>query len=235
MKLAIMQPYLFPYIGYFHLIVAVDKFVFYDDVDYIKGGWINRNRVLLNGKPHMITLDLKQSSSFKRICETELDQVRYIIWRKKTIRLLEQAYAKAPYLNEGMGLVRSVLDGNYSNIAEIAKKSIQEVLNYLSLEPEIVSSSRIYSNNHLKGKHRVIDICQMEKASIYINAYGGRELYDKEEFESDHINLQFIQPELKEYPQQKTDRFVPGLSIIDVIMNNNGAEIRNLLKKYTLE
>ena len=67
MKLAIMQPYLFPYLGYFQLIAAVDKFVFYDDVNFIKNGWINRNRLLISGKVNYITIPLSGASSFLKI------------------------------------------------------------------------------------------------------------------------------------------------------------------------
>src|SRR5687768_13108726 len=104
MKLAIMQPYLFPYIGYFQLMHAADKFVVYDDVNYIKGGWVNRNRILVNGKPHMFTLPLKNAGSNIKINEIEVSGGELMKWREKFLRTLQQAYAKAPFKNDVIAL-----------------------------------------------------------------------------------------------------------------------------------
>jgi hypothetical protein len=234
-SVAIMQPYFFPYIGYFQLLSAVNTFVFYDDVDFIKGGWINRNRVLANGQPYLFTLPLKNASSFKKINETEIDSDKFDLWRTKTLRLFEQSYARAPYVAQGLELVNTIFIKEYSDVAQIAKESILTIVNFLGLSTDITLTSSIYENSNLSAQTRVLDICCKEGASVYINAAGGKSLYDKEAFKNVNIDLHFIKPVLEPYPQGKTLTFVPGLSIIDVIMNNSKEDIIKLVSKCELE
>ena len=83
MKLAIMQPYIFPYLGYFQLLNSVDHFVFYDDVNFIKGGWVNRNQLLINNQNKFFTVPLKKIISFTPINEVEIHKKLYPNWRSK--------------------------------------------------------------------------------------------------------------------------------------------------------
>ena len=235
MKLAIMQPYLFPYIGYFQLINTVDKFVIYDDVNFIKQGWINRNNILVQGKPYLFTLPLKNQSSFSKINEVFVNSTQYDSWRKKSIRTLEQSYKKAPFFKDVYDLVDNVLDvgDKEIDIATIATKSLVEISKYLEIKTEFVFSSSIYDNDELSGKTRVIDICKKENATSYINPIGGQELYDKVFFKESGLELSFIKTMPIEYNQFKNG-FVPWLSIIDVLMFNSIEETKFLLNKFEL-
>jgi hypothetical protein len=235
MKLAIMQPYLFPYIGYFQLINAVDKFVIYDDVNFIKQGWINRNTILVQEKRYLFTVPLINQSSFSKINEIFVNNNLYNSWRAKTLRTLEQSYKKAPFFKEIYDLVVNVLDIDMEviDIATLARKSLLETSKYLDINTEFVFTSSIYENQELSGKTRVIDICRKEKALQYINPIGGQELYDRESFRRNELELSFIKTLPLEYKQFKNE-FAPWLSIIDVLMFNSIEETKLLLNKYEL-
>lgn len=234
MKLAIMQPYIFPYIGYFQLIDAVDKFVAYDDVAFIKQGWINRNKILLNGKEFVFTVPLRNASSFTTIANTEINLDLYGNWKSKFYKTLEQAYRKAPFYQAVSALIASVLDANHSTIAELATASVVASCNYMGMKREFVTTATGYGNNELKAKDRVLDMCRIERADIYVNPIGGKELYAKEEFAKAGITLHFVKSHRVSYPQLAGE-FVPWLSIIDVMMFNSPAEVLRLAAQYELE
>ncbi|SIT93823.1 WbqC family protein [Pontibacter indicus] len=234
MKLAIMQPYFFPYIGYFQLINSVDKFIVYDDVTFIKQGWINRNNILLNRKPHLFTVPLESASSFNFIKDTRLNQKFYSTWAEKFTKTLEQNYKRAPLLNATMTLVEEVLSTPTDTVSGLALKSLTLISDYLGINTEIIPSSVSYGNTHLKGQARVLDICKQEHALHYINPIGGQELYSKGDFLEHGLKLNFIKPNASTYRQFDNDEFVPWLSIIDVLMFNDRKVVRQMLEDYEL-
>jgi hypothetical protein len=231
MKVAIMQPYFFPYIGYFQLINAVDKFIIYDDVNYIKQGWINRNIILLNKNKHVFLAPVKSASSYRKISETKVDYK--FDWAKKTLLTFEQAYKKAPYYHRVIPIIESVLLSKKETISELAFDSLSKVSSYLCLNTEFIKTSIIYNNQELNGKDRVIDICLIENAQQYINPFGGQDLYRKEDFNEKGLNLNFIKPNSINY-KQYNDEFIPWLSIIDVLMFNTPETIQKMLNNYEL-
>ena len=186
MKLAVMQPYFFPYLGYFQLINAVDTFVIYDDVAFIKGGWINRNFLLMECSPLRFTVPLHKASSNRTICATRISALR---WQRNFLKTLRQAYSKAPQFEPVYALAEKVVHKEYPSLAELALESLVAVADYLSIATEIRPTSRIYGNAHLKGGGRVLDICQQEKAGTYINLPGGMQLYDPAAFSTSGVNL----------------------------------------------
>lgn len=229
-----MQPYIFPYVGYFQLVNAVDKLIFYDDVNFIKGGWINRNRILLNGQPFLFTLPIRNLSSNSTIIDTEINLPLFQAWKDKFYKTIRQAYGKAPYFEEGFGVLQSSFDEKYESIAKMARSSIVEVSKYLALSTDFASSSENYSNKHLSGEERVIEICKNEKATDYINLNGGKHLYCKEHFQKHSIKLHFIQHKSIHY-RQFNAHFVENLSIIDMIMFVDKSTIKNLLTEFVLD
>lgn len=235
MKLAIMQPYLFPYIGYFQLINAVDKFIFYDDVNYIKKGWINRNRILVNHKDYLFTLPLKSPSQNKLINQTEIYQSEYISWRKKYFNTIELSYKKAPYFEQVFDLIQNCIKENeLYNISDIAINSIINVCSFLGLKSKFEISSKLFADNKdLKKAKRLIDICKKNYAKIYINPLGGKRLYSKEDFKKEGIDLFFIKTKDIVYKQFENE-FVANLSIIDVMMFNSKEEVTKMLNEYQL-
>ena len=232
MKVAVMQPYLFPYIGYFQLINAVDVFVFYDDVDFIKNGWINRNRILLNGKSHYVTVPCIKASSNKLINSIQYDSTTKDY--RKIVKTIKQAYSKAPYFDQVFPMMEQVFSTSSNRISALAQRSLVEVSDYLDLQTQFkISSVDFPESKGMDKADRLISICQANNATQYINAIGGKELYDKEYFQKKGIDLNFLSPNKIEYKQFGPD-FTPWLSIIDVLMFNSIEDIKKHLNEYEL-
>ncbi len=231
-KLAIMQPYFFPYIGYFQLINSVDEFIMYDNIQYTKKGWINRNRILVNGKDQLITLPIKKDSDYLDVVERELSES----WSKdkdKMINIIKSSYSKAPHFHEVFSLISQCLNNFEKNLFKFIYDSIVLINNYLEIKTPIVISSTIDTDHTLKSQDKVLSLCKVQNADVYINSIGGVELYDKTIFKQNGIELNFIKSDLIQY-KQFNNEFIPWLSIIDVIMFNSKEQIQEYLNKYTL-
>ena len=227
-----MQPYIFPYIGYFQLINEVDIFVFYDDVNFINRGWINRNRILLNEKDYLFTIPLIKASQNKLIydIETAIDEK----FKKDFYLTLHQAYKKAPFYVSVMPLITEIINTPHKNISMLAIESIKKICVYIGLIKEFKISSISFSESRdLKKADRLIAICKQENAYNYINAYGGIELYEREYFKQQNIELFFLKSNSILY-KQTTKNFVPWLSIIDVLMFNSPDGILEMIKDYKI-
>ncbi len=232
MKIAIMQPYLFPYIGYFQLINMADKFVIHDDVQYIKGGWINRNRILLNREPYLFTLSIRNDSAFLNINQRFFTNNLYKE-RKKILNIVDSSYRKAPYYSNIIKLLDCIFCGDEMNLSKMITNSLKLICDYLDIGTQVCLSSELTKDNTLKGEQRVISINKCLKADHYINPIGGEKLYSREVFKKNDIKLSFIQPRFIEY-NQFDNQFVPWLSIIDVLMFNNKEKIQEMLNEYDL-
>jgi hypothetical protein len=231
MKIAIMQPYIFPYIGYFQLINAVDKFVIYDDVNYIKKGWINRNNFLSNGKIHRFTIPLINASQNRLIKDTQISKTEN--WEADLLNTISNSYKKAPCFDVVFGIIKEILSQDEHNIAKYNHSALLIISKYLEIETEFLFSSELNKDNALKGSAKIVDICKILNATDYINPIGGLELYSKENFLMEKIELKFLKSNVIEYKQFE-DEFIPWLSIIDVLMFNSKNEVKNLLNEYTL-
>ena len=230
MRVAVMQPYLFPYLGYFQLLATADKFLFLNDVTFINRGWINRNRILACGQPLLFTVPLEHASQNRLIKDIRVHGDQR--WRSKLLKTFDQSYHKAPYFAQVMPLVERALEPTF--IAECAVRSIELVAVYLQLPTVLGPSTSTYGNAHLKGQCRILDLCRAEGATHYINAPGGACLYNGSDFDRQGVDLQFIRPQLRPYPQPAA-AFVPGLSIIDLLMQVPAAEARTHLGFYQLD
>lgn len=228
MRLGIMQPYFFPYLGYWQLLANVDKYVVYDDVTYIKGGWINRNNFLINGQKNLLTMQLEKASSYTLIKDIAIkdDFVKFL----KTI---EMGYKKAPFFEDIFRLLKDICQCPDKKLGQFLFNSHIKICEYLGIDTELILSSSLEKHAELKGKDKVISICKQLGADEYINAIGGQELYDKKEFAENGIRLNFLQANLREYRQLKNE-FVAGLSIIDIMMFNSKEEIKEMLNDFNL-
>jgi hypothetical protein len=231
MNLAVMQPYVFPYLGYFQLLGAVDKFVVYDDVAFIKKGWVNRNNILVDGKAHLFSIPLKDVSQFRTINETFVDGDGYGKWQRKFLMTIDRSYRKAPFFGPVRELLESVLDGFEGTVSALAQRSLRETAGYLGLVTTTIQTSDVYGNESLKGQARILDICQKEAARRYVNPIGGMDLYRAADFAAQGIALNFIRSKPVQY-QQFGAPFTPSLSIIDVMMFNSPARIGDLLREF---
>ena len=228
MKLGIMQPYFMPYLGYWQLMAAVDTYVVYDDVNYIKGGWVARNNILLNGQKHMFTITLNGASPNKLFNEITIKDDF-----KKFSRLIESAYKKAPYYNDVVALLEKIYNYEDKSLGAFMLNSFQVILDYLCLKTKLILSSSLNKDNNLRGKDKVKSICRLLDADTYYNAIGGQELYEKDDFKNSGIELFFLKSNLSQYTQFSNE-FVSGLSMIDILMFNSPNEINNMLNEYKL-
>ncbi len=226
-----MQPYFFPYIGYWQLINAVDKFILYDDVAYINRGWVNRNRILLNGKPFFLTIPLCDASQNKLINQVQVSIDERA--KRKILETIRHCYHKAPFFETIYPVFERVINQDETNLSKFLEFSIRSVCNYLDIKTELICSSSIPKDDSLRGQDKVIHICKLLGAEEYINSFGGRHLYSPEEFQKNGLKLSFLEPEKILYPQYKNE-FVPNLSIIDVLMFNSKKTIKSFLSMYKL-
>lgn len=221
-RVAIMQPYFFPYIGYFQLIAAVDQFVVYDNIKYTKKGWINRNRFLQNGKDAMFTLSLKKDSDSLDVCERELAAD---FDREHLLNQLKGAYQRAPYFEQTFPLVEQIVRCEERNLFRYVHHSIVQACQHLGVTTDVKISSEVPIDHALHAQEKVLALCGALGATTYVNAIGGVELYSKEVFSAKGVELKFIQSSPFEYVQFDA-HFVPWLSIIDVLMFNPLSEVQ---------
>ena len=231
MKIGIMQPYFFPYIGYFQLLNMVDKYVVYDTGKFSNNKWGFRNRILINGAPGFFRVKTLKASQDKAFNEIRISNDFDV--KKKNIHTLECAYKKAPYYSKVMPMLEQFLMGDYDNLSECNVASIRLICNYLGINTEILLYSEMGHESAFRKQYRIFDICRLFGSKEYINAIGGMELYDFEEFRENGIELAFLKSDEITYPQFGGE-FVPNLSIIDVMMFNSVPEIQDFLNQYTL-
>jgi len=228
MTIAIMQPYFFPYIGYWQLINAVDLFVIFDDVNFIKKGYVNKNSILVAGKSQSFTLELLKSSQNRLINEIEVGGNSV-----KILKTITMAYKKAPYFDKVYPMIEKILTCNEKNLAYFLGHSLMQISSYLDIGTKFIYSNEIEKDNSLRAQDKILDILKRVNATHYINAIGGQELYDKECFIKQNIKLNFLMPKIENYKQFKNE-FVPSLSIIDILMFNSIEEIKLMLNNYRL-
>jgi len=232
MKLAIMQPYFFPYIGYFQLINAVDVFVVYDNIQFTKRGWINRNRILADGKDIIFTIPIKKDSDYLDVKQRELSK-SFGIESGKIVRKIKATYQKTPFYNDVMPIIEECFRCDSFNLFDFIYSSIKLLIQFFQIDTEIIISSSIDIDHNLKSQEKVLAICENLDADIYINAIGGQHLYSTETFCNRSIELNFIQTKSIEY-KQFDNKFIPFLSIIDVMMFNSKRKIKQMLTEFEL-
>ena len=223
------QPYFIPYIGYWQLINNADVFIICDDYNYIKGGWINRNRILNGTEPIYCNLSLDKASQNKLINETFIKEMDF----EKQLRGIECSYRKSPNFEEGYRLMKEIFSCQNNNLADFLANSIQLIADYLEMNTKFVKSSSLEGNALLKREFRIYDFCERLGADTYVNAIGGMELYNFEEFKSRGLELQFLKTRDITY-KQFDNAFVENLSILDVIMFNSKDEVKRMLGEFDL-
>lgn len=230
MTLAGNQPYLFPYLGYWQLIHAADRFLIADDYDFIRHGWVNRNRILVNGRVQFFRVEVRRGGHSRLILDKRVALTPEHLSNK--LRTLEMAYHKAPFFAGGYALAENVLTYPEDNLALFLEHGIREVCAYMGIETPLGRSSDLPGNNRFKREERIYDFCARLGADTYINAPGGQKLYSFEEFARRGIRLRFLQSKLPLYPQSGGP-FVERLSILDAIMFNSPEALHAMLDEYT--
>jgi hypothetical protein len=227
-----MQPYFFPYLGYFQLLKAADKFVLYDNVTFIKGGWINRNRILVCETEYLFTVPLANAGSNTLIKDLRLAS-HVDKWYGKLVKTLEQSYKKAAFLNETLSIIEKSVLINSKWFIDWLLASHESIIGYLQLQVQLKKCSDICLSSEHDRVNRLIEICKTENCQTYINLQGGSSLYEKTVSQKSGIDLQFLKSHLPYY-HQFCNEFVSGLSIIDVLMFNPPDVINEFLCSYDL-
>ncbi len=209
----------------------VDKYVIYDDVNFIKGGWINRNKVLMNGEGKYFNLPMKGASPNKKINEIMVNNDNILI--NKNLRFIESCYRRAPYYDEVFPMIKRILQCNEPNLASFIKYSFEEICKYLSINTDFIVSSKMEKDNSLHAQDKVIHICKLLDADEYYNAIGGQSLYSYQDFKENGIDLKFVKTNEIIY-KQFNNSFVPNLSIIDILMFNSVDEIKKMLNNFKI-
>lgn len=232
-KVALMQPYLFPYLGYFQLIKSADLFIVNDDVQWIKGGWINRNRILFNGDPGYITLPV-QKDSYKKLINERVLAEPFTKNKQTILKAIKAQYKSAPHFSQAINVIEHSLEYDEPSVSLFTTNALRIIADYLGINTEFMFASNIPGRAlDARAQDRVIDTIKQVEADMYINAIGGTELYDKDSFTRQGIELKFIKMNDITY-KQSNDLFSPNLSIIDVMMFNSRDEIRKMLDEYQL-
>lgn len=228
--IAMMQPYLFPYLGYFQLIAAADVFVLGDDLQYIRSGWVNRNRILQNGEAKLITFPLKKDSFDLPIMKRQLCD-NFGEEADRLVNLIAQSYRKAPCFAQVMPLVERLIRFPQQNLALYTEHAIRELCGYLHILTPILRGSDIKLLSCLDKQDRVIKISRTFAATTFLNPIGGVELYDRDHFAREGLLLRFFKMDAVVY-RQLNQPFVPSLSIIDVLMFNCVEQVQAMLACY---
>ncbi len=231
-KVSIEQPYFFPYLGYFQIINYMDKYVIYDDVNYIKRGWVNRNFILTNGSAQRINLPIKDASQNKLFSESEIVNDQH--WKPKFLKTIQMSYSKAPFFKDVYPVIERIINFEDTNLVSFLHNSFVELCGYMNIRTELILSSSIDKDGALTGEARIIDICKGLNADAYYNTIGGIDLYHHDCFSENGLRLHFMKMNEDLTYKQFNDTFIPNLSIIDVLMFNSKEEMENLLTQFTI-
>lgn len=221
MKLAIMQPYFLPYLGYFQLMKAADRFIVYDDVNFITRGYIHRNKIEINGEPKWFGVSIKKASQNRKINETIINPDPK--WVPNLKRKIQHKYGKSPHFNKIYSMLERWLDENPLKLSNLLYHQLIDIRDYLEIDTELTLSSEMEQDQKLKGVDRIMDICQKQGADTYYNSVGGKHLYDPKRFSAANIELRFI--------EMLGDNY---LSILDSLMTQDKKEIQKNLLRYRL-
>lgn len=232
---AIMQPYFFPYLGYFQLINHADIFILLDDVQYIRHGWVNRNRVLKpNGDWQYIIVPIKEISRNTLIRDVQIDNSKD--WKSLIFRQLEHYKKKSPFYKETMDLVEECFLINQDSLSLFNYETIKLISAYLGINTNVLVSSQMnldYSSISVAGEWG-LEICHQLEVGQYINPIGGKDLFDPLKFQSKSIDLKFHMMDDIQYHVGWKNNFVPNLSIIDVLMFNSLEKTKEMLHEFKL-
>ena len=232
MRIAIMQPYFLPYVGYFQLMAAADKFVLLDDVNFINRGWINRNRIAVNGEPYWMTVPLAQASQNRLI--NEISIVEDASWKQKMLRTVRLSYHDAPHLSEVLPLFSEILEDAQGLLSLFLYRQLERIADYIGLAVRIEKTAAVYPKEGKSGQDRILDICRREGADTYINLPGGRDLYDAAAFSAAGIELRFLDLNLSQMNLDYGGKEGPVLSILDLVMLNSAATVRGAVEACRL-
>lgn len=236
MKLGIMQPYFFPYLGYFSLIKHTDRWIVFDTVQYIEHGWMNRNRIIHPDKPEdmYITVPLVKHARDTKIKDIQVN--RREDYREKILAQLWSAYKKrARYFPRVYALAEDVLSYDTERLSDLNVYGMKKVTEYLEIpfHYDVFSEMALMIDEVHDAGEWALNISKALHADTYINPPGGTDLFDSRKFKEAGIQLEFLKVHLRPYAQKKA-QFISGLSIIDALMFNSPEQVNQMLDDYEI-
>tara|TARA_B100001057_G_C22590495_1_gene848781 strand:+ start:188 stop:880 length:693 start_codon:yes stop_codon:yes gene_type:complete len=228
-RIAISQPYLFPYVGYYQLFNCADEFIFLDDANFIKGGFVNRNFIICNKKITRFNIPIHKKSSNRPI-----NDHYYFINKTQFKNLILEGYSKSKNFSVIYDLISNIIEIDDQNVSLINIRSIEMVYKFLGFNKTFYLSSKILPRGKYKKEDWIIEICKKLNSTNYINSEGGKDLYELDYFKSNGIKLEFLKPNFLEYHQGITS-FTKGLSIIDILMNSDINKVKEMIFQYKIE
>ena len=230
-RIAVMQPYFFPYLGYYQLFNCVDEFIFFDDANFFKKGFINNNYFVLSGIKTKFTIPIKNASQNRSINQHEYIKDRLI---KKFLKSVYLNYKESKKFQCIFNIINQIFDTDNLNVADLNITTITKIFQYLNINKKFFKSSDILPKGQYKNKTWIAEICKVREGTTYINSFGGRRLYKADFFKSYDLDLEFLKPNFSKY-MQFSKAFIPSLSMIDVLMHNSKEEVRKLLIDCIIE
>ena len=235
MKLAIMQPYFMPYIGYFSLIKHTDEFILFDPVQFIRHGWIERNRVLKQsgGWQYIQVPIIKENGRDTLIQDIKINNCSD--WKSKILAQIQHYKKIAPYYDSVIDLLKRIFSKEYNDIVSLNREALIVICDYLDIHRNfpIFSKMDLTIDGVTAPDEWALNICKAMGANEYLNPIGGTEFFDRTKYEQANVSIAFQNIEITEY-NQKREVFESGLSIIDVLMFNTAEETSKMLDKFTL-
>jgi hypothetical protein len=212
-KIAISQSNYIPWKGYFDLINSVDDFVFFDEVQFTRRDWRNRNKIIINNLVKWITIPIKNKGNYKEKINKVI--VNDTNWKTKHMKIFKQAYRKSKFLENTLNILDEALDGGEKNLSSINQKSIITISKYFNISTNFFDSSDFMEKkiDNLSPSMRLIQICKKIKASIYVSGPLAKEYLDIDLFKKNNIEVQWF-----DYPNNKKNK-KENLSVVDNLMN----------------
>lgn len=235
MKIAIMQPYFVPYIGYFALMKHTEKFILFDTVQFIKHGWIERNRILKPGDGwQYIAIPLVKYSRDTKIQDIRIKNTED--WRKRILAQLEHYKKRAPYYNETIQVIKKAFNIETDSIVKLNENILKTICEYLNIDLniEIFSQCNLEIDDVNAPDEWALNICKaIGGIKEYWNPEGGITFFNRDKYTKENIELKFLKMHITQYSQRR-GVFEGGLSIIDVMMFNSPEEINKMLDEYEI-
>lgn len=239
MRVAIHQPNFMPWLGIFHRAAMVDRFVYFDHVQALRGkSWLTRNKILVQGEARWLTIPTEKSGAgLPAVNEVRIQWDNPIV--AKHLRTLEAEYGRHPYFDDIYTLVTQLYEERPPFVADLNKVFFERVLRGLELEVELVSSAELVAGDPrlsgCRGNELVLAICLAAEADDYVSGEGCLDFIDPAAFDAAGIAFWFQRYVHPEYPQRGTNEFVSHLSVLDALFNLGFEGVRRLVEQEARE
>lgn len=230
-----MQPYFFPYPGYFSLIKATNKWIVFDTPQYANYSWMNRNRIINCNDDNWMYFIVPLK---KRPLRTSINSIviqNEVNWKEKIISQLGYYKKHAPYYNHVVEFLRETLTSEFVKLSDLNIHTLKATCKYIGIDfnYEIYSEMNLQIEDIHAPDEWGLNICKAMGVSKFINPERGQNFIDRQKYLNEKVDIKFLEYRYPDY-DQKMEEFIPGLSIIDAMMFNSPKELKVILEDYKL-